>query len=170
VYSTYLGGTRAEQQNSGAQGVRIALDADGNAFVTTATFSMDLPVQTPLQPGTAGNFVAGVDSSGSGLVFSTYVPIGVGPLAVMPGALYLAGYNPGQQGLLAIKLTAGATACSGDCNGDGTVTVDEIVRGVNIALGSLPVGDCPSFDTDGSGTVTVDELIRALNNALGGCA
>jgi hypothetical protein len=170
VYSTYLGGTRAEQHNSGAQGVRIALDDDGNAFVTTATFSNDLPVQTPLQSGTTGDFVAGFNSSGSGLVFSTYVPIGVGPLALMPGAIYLAGYNPNQQGLLAIKLTAGAATCIGDCSGDGRVTVDEIVRGVNIALGTLLVGDCPSLDTDGSGTVTVDELIRALTNALGGCA
>lgn len=60
-------------------------------------------------------------------------------------------------------------------DGDGNVyiagvTVDEIVRGVNIALGTLSVAECLSFDTDGSGTVTVDEVVRALTNALSGCA
>jgi len=60
-------------------------------------------------------------------------------------------------------------ACPGDCNADGLVTVDELVKGVNIALGILPLDDCAAFDTDGSGTVTVDELIKGVNAALTGC-
>ncbi len=60
-------------------------------------------------------------------------------------------------------------ACVGDCNGDRQVTVDELVRGVNIALGASPLSTCPSFDSDGSGEVTVDELVRAVNSALAGC-
>jgi hypothetical protein len=59
--------------------------------------------------------------------------------------------------------------CVGDCGGDGIVTVDEIIIGVNIALGSLPPERCPSLDTNGDRTVTVDELIKAVNNALNGC-
>src|SRR4029453_10293572 len=35
--------------------------------------------------------------------------------------------------------------CVGDCNNNGSVTVDELVKGVGIALGSLPVSACPSF-------------------------
>ena len=54
----------------------------------------------------------------------------------------------------------------GDCDGDGVVTVDEIIVGVNIALGSAPLTDCASLDADGNGAVTVDELITAVNNAL----
>jgi hypothetical protein len=59
--------------------------------------------------------------------------------------------------------------CVGDCNRDASVTVDEIVTGVNIALGNSSIDTCPAFDGDGSGTVTVDEIITAVNNALNGC-
>jgi hypothetical protein len=61
-------------------------------------------------------------------------------------------------------------ACVGDCNGDGTITVNELITGVNIALGNTSVSACPSFDTSGDGTVAVNELISAVNAALNGCA
>jgi YVTN family beta-propeller protein len=60
--------------------------------------------------------------------------------------------------------------CPGDCDGDGGVTVDELVRGVTIALKGLSVARCYSLDTDASGTVTVEELVAAVNNALDGCS
>ncbi|MBX3027972.1 hypothetical protein KF840_24020 [bacterium] len=60
-------------------------------------------------------------------------------------------------------------ACVGDCGGDGEVTVDEMVRGVTIALGSGRVDQCRAFDADGDGTVTINELVAAVGNALGGC-
>jgi YVTN family beta-propeller protein len=60
-------------------------------------------------------------------------------------------------------------ACIGDCNGNGYVMVDELVKGVNIALGTVPLGDCPQFDCNGTGHVTVDCLITGVNAALGGC-
>jgi len=56
----------------------------------------------------------------------------------------------------------------GDCDRDGSVTVDELILGVNIALGELPVADCPSFDADGDGQVTIDELTLGVNTALNG--
>ena len=59
--------------------------------------------------------------------------------------------------------------CAGDCNDDGTVTVDELVRGVNIALGIAEVKACRLFDKNDDGAVTVDELVSAVNAALGGC-
>jgi len=59
--------------------------------------------------------------------------------------------------------------CVGDCNGDGQVTVDEIIVGVNIALGETDIAVCPAFDADGNGTVTVDELVQGIDNALNGC-
>jgi len=65
--------------------------------------------------------------------------------------------------------TAGPPSCPGDCNGDGEVTVDELVRGVNIALGSVAVSACPPFDLNGDGELTVDELVRGVNAALIGC-
>lgn len=62
------------------------------------------------------------------------------------------------------------TVCAGDCGGDGVVTIAELVTGVGIALGALPVEACPSFNTTESDAVTVDELIAAVDNALRGCA
>jgi hypothetical protein len=59
--------------------------------------------------------------------------------------------------------------CTGDCNGDGVVTVDELITGVNIALGTASLDTCSVFDSTGDGAVTVDELIGAVNNALTGC-
>jgi hypothetical protein len=59
--------------------------------------------------------------------------------------------------------------CVGNCDGSAAVTVDELIRGVNIALGILPLDACPSFDINGTGDVTVAELIRAVGNALNGC-
>ncbi|MBI3783841.1 MAG: hypothetical protein HY270_10605 [Deltaproteobacteria bacterium] len=60
-------------------------------------------------------------------------------------------------------------ACVGDCDGDGTVTIDEIIRGVDIVLGSQPLSSCSNFDSDRNGTVSIDELIQAINAALGYC-
>lgn len=73
---------------------------------------------------------------------------------------------------LALSWPGGAVgaACTGDCGGDGNVTVDEIVLGVNIALGAAAVGGCSAMDADGNGQVTVDEIITAIGSALGGCS
>jgi len=60
-------------------------------------------------------------------------------------------------------------ACGGDCDGDGAVTVNELLIGVNIALGAQPIAQCPSFDSNGDGDVTLDELIQATLRALNGC-
>jgi len=59
--------------------------------------------------------------------------------------------------------------CPGDCNGSGTVTVDELVKGVNIALGVAEVGTCSAFDATGDLAVTIDELVKAVRAALEGC-
>lgn len=61
-------------------------------------------------------------------------------------------------------------ACVGDCNGNGTVSVDELIQGVNINLGNAEVSACPAADRNGDGQVRVDELIAAVTRALDGCA
>lgn len=60
-------------------------------------------------------------------------------------------------------------ACTGNCDASPEVTVDELIRGVNIALGNAPLDECRAFDSNGDGQVTIDELIRAVDNALYGC-
>jgi len=63
-----------------------------------------------------------------------------------------------------------SSGCVGDCNGDEMVAVNELVTGVNIALGNASVDTCPSFDTNEDGTVAVNELIGGVNSALDGCS
>lgn len=71
-------------------------------------------------------------------------------------------------GLLTVR-AAGVAACQGDCDGDGSVTVEEVVRLVDAALaGGLP-GACTSADSDGDGSVSIDEVITAVGHALDGC-
>jgi hypothetical protein len=78
------------------------------------------------------------------------------------------------EGLPSPDLCAGAPCVShvpprgGDCNGDQTVTVDEIVTAVNIALESETMGSCRAIDRDDSGTATVDELVTAVDSLLSG--
>jgi len=60
--------------------------------------------------------------------------------------------------------------CVGDCNGDGQVTVNELIQMVNIALGAANVTACIAGDANGDGSITVNEIVAGVNNALGGCA
>lgn len=59
--------------------------------------------------------------------------------------------------------------CTGDCNADGAVSIEEIITGVNIGLGSLTLAACPSFDSDGDGAAAITELIEAVFTSLNGC-
>jgi hypothetical protein len=60
--------------------------------------------------------------------------------------------------------------CVADCNGDSRVTIDELVRGVRIALGENLLGDCRSADANNDLRVSIDELVGAVRSALEGCA
>jgi Bacterial Ig-like domain (group 3)/Beta-propeller repeat len=73
VYSTYLGGSQYDG------GEDIVVDGSGNAYVTGSTISTNFPTMNPFQP-THGNdngnydvFVSEFNSSGSALVYSTYL-------------------------------------------------------------------------------------------------
>jgi hypothetical protein len=59
--------------------------------------------------------------------------------------------------------------CTGNCDRSSSVTIDELLIGVNIALGTMALDLCTPFDSDCSGHVTIDELICGINNALSGC-
>ncbi len=71
VYSTYLGGSGSDY------GHGIAVDADGNAYVTGTTDSGNFPTTTrafqPTLSGSSDAFVTKLDPTGSALVYSTYL-------------------------------------------------------------------------------------------------
>ena len=69
VYAGYIGGSGGNEAAFG-----VAVDSDGNAFVTGQTDSTDFPTTTP-GPGTSASggldvFVAEVDDTGASLIFS----------------------------------------------------------------------------------------------------
>src|SRR5262245_50042513 len=81
--------------------------------------------------------------------------------------------------LSAIVLVAGTShaqrlclppRCVGDCDGNGSITVEELVRGVGMVLDRVPVSECPSFDDDMDGTVSVAELVRSVSRLIEGCS
>lgn len=71
-YSTYLGGTSADEA------LGLSLDSSSNVYVTGDTQSTDFPTQNPFQLKLAGGsgqdaFVAKLSSTGSTLMYSTYL-------------------------------------------------------------------------------------------------
>jgi hypothetical protein len=94
VYSTYLGGSGYDQ------GYGIAVDSSGKAYVTGQTASTDFPTVNPLQPAYGGGaydaFVAELTSTGSALVYATYLggsdyDFGHGIAVDSSGNAYIAG-------------------------------------------------------------------------------
>jgi hypothetical protein len=72
--------------------------------------------------------------------------------------------------LLGAPPSAAQTACTGDCNVDAQVTVDELVAAVGTALGTVASALCTAADADRDGTVAVDELVQAVVHARTTCA
>jgi Bacterial Ig-like domain (group 3)/Beta-propeller repeat len=96
VYSTYLGGSNSDV------GFGIAVDRMGNAYVTGYTFSTNFPTINAVQPAYGGGnsdaFVAEINSTGSALVYSTYLggdDFDVGSAIVTDGLgnAYITGYT-----------------------------------------------------------------------------
>jgi len=70
VYSTYLGGSSGMEA-----GLKVALDNTGNAHILGQTESTDFPTQNPYQTDQPDQdvFVTKINSTGDGLIFSTYL-------------------------------------------------------------------------------------------------
>lgn len=59
--------------------------------------------------------------------------------------------------------------CTGDCDDDAVVRIDELVHAVGIALAVEGTGVCHLADLNHDGVVSVAELVRAMRNARQGC-
>src|SRR5690606_12515036 len=78
-----------------------------------------------IAPGAASSNAAGFASAGNRLYFIA---------------------NDGARGT---ELWSEAAVCTGDCNGDGMVTIDELIRAVRIPLGEALLDVCPAADATG---------------------
>jgi hypothetical protein len=146
VYSTYLGGSSADQANA------IAVDAQGNAHVTGVTLSPNFPLANPFQgtrPGGLDAFVTKLNTDGSAILYSTYLggafdDTGFG-IATGPGStVFVTGTtnSPGFPLQSALRSTYGG-------NGDafltrvgptgGTLTFSTFLGGSGLDLGNAVV-------------------------------
>ena len=160
-----------EQTNSvvvpaGTQVLRVALNgqlSSGQGFGQMVDNDFDLFVQAGVPP-TDTSF----DCKSAGSTTFEFCEV----QNPSPGTWYIrsvAAQGTGSAQVTVTALTGNVVSCAGDCSGDGTVTIDELVTGVSIALGGTSLDTCTAFDTNGDGIVTVDELVAAVNAALGGC-
>lgn len=92
TYSTFLGGSGMEE------GFAIAVDSQGNAYVTGATSSTDFPVVNPLYPPSSNGdlFVTKINPDASAIVYSTYIggessDVGFGIAVDATGSAYVTG-------------------------------------------------------------------------------
>jgi hypothetical protein len=72
--------------------------------------------------------------------------------------------------ILGMYTSAFAQACRGDCDGDRTVALAELVMGVGAALGARPIEDCEALDVNLDHRVSIEELLSAVNEHLTDCA
>lgn len=89
---------------------------------------------------------------------------GVPGFAARPGFDLASGLGAPNAAVLAQAVAA--LAIVGDCVGDGTVSVGDLVRGTAVALGQAPDAACRGMDRDRNGRVTVDELVAATSAAM----
>ncbi len=59
--------------------------------------------------------------------------------------------------------------CSGDCDGSGQVTIEDIIAILKIVLGQSDVTACPPGDLGNDGQIGIPDLIAAVISALEGC-
>jgi centrosomal CEP192-like protein/beta-propeller repeat-containing protein len=118
VYSTYLGGSVAEEPGA------LSLDSAGRAVVAGFTGSTDFPLVNPYQSTPAQGFVAKVAAGGSGLVFSTYFGVGQS---------------------MQLNIRALALDSSDNIYFTGFVDVGELTTTPGSYLPSLPANDSSAF-------------------------
>jgi uncharacterized delta-60 repeat protein len=160
---------------TGSTAFALAVRSDDTIALSGATTSGTAKLFTVMQFTPSGQLDAAFN--GTGIVTSRLGPDGediaqtltfLGPNHLVVGGYSLV-YGVRQFALVALDTTRAQAACIGDCNGDGSVTVDELLTMVNIVLGTTDVSACNAGDTNGDGEVTIDEILAAVNVALTSC-
>jgi len=166
LYSTYLGG---DGPNAANDGLGIAVDASGDAYVVGTTNSPNFPVKAPLQAGLAGIgvtnlFLTKFAPTGNSLVYSTYFGGSGGesfPALAVDGSGNA--YITGTTTSVDFPLTQNAyrTSCSGLTNGLFCSTPQVFVLAVNptdtglLYSTYLGAGNSNAIAVDSSGDVSI---------------
>jgi YVTN family beta-propeller protein len=80
--------------------------------------------------------------------------------------------TPTTTATLTVTSSATATArtpCMGDCDENRTVTADELVVAVAIALGEASMARCEPADANRDNAITIEEIVLAVKSARIGC-
>lgn len=131
--------------------------ADG-AQVATCVLRVAADATPGRQPIEITNFVAS-SPEGQRLPHARTI---AGELDILPADPFLPSPTP------TVEPTPSPVPCTGDCHGDGSVTIDELLLLVLDALDSEGLR-CPAGDRNRDGTVTIDEIVEAVGRALEGC-
>ncbi len=59
--------------------------------------------------------------------------------------------------------------CAGDCNENGSVTIGELQKAINVFLGLQPLSSCRSADADANSSVSAGDLVQSVNSFRLGC-
>ena len=131
----------------------------------------DVPGGTPCEGCDDGNTVSGDGCNRICQIEGRMRPLGCGDGTVQVGLGEQCDDGNGTpgDGCEADCTLTQRSICAGDCDATDSVAVNELVTGINIALGRASLDTCRPFDSNGDALVTVDELIRAVNHALNGC-
>lgn len=184
LHSTYLGGTGNDFPSA------IASDGCGKVYVVGTTSSEDFPVRAAVQPRIGGSddaFITVLSENLQQILSSSFfggrdveaawdVAISGAKSVFVAGGTFSDDLVIGDSGgtllkgvLDAFVFRQATTTDVGDCNADQQVTVEEIIRMVNIALGVSPVDVCIHADANSDDRVSVDEIVAAISFALRGC-
>ena len=156
TYATYLGGSSFEQ------GTAIAVDANGNAYVTGYTLSTDFPTVTPYdrslgKSGDVDVFVAKLNATGTALAWSTYlggagsIDRAVGIAVDASGSAYITGQTASN------NFPVSATAWQKAISGGGAFVAKLGPTGNTLAYSTYVAGATSSaiaVDRDGNAYVT----------------
>ncbi|MHB8627923.1 MAG: SBBP repeat-containing protein, partial [Aggregatilineales bacterium] len=147
VYSTYLGGSDLDQANG------IAVDINGNAYVTGETASTDFPTSNAVQGTAGGNtdaFVTKLNAAGSALSYSTYLGGGQfddGTAIVVDsnGNAYITGYTQSTN----FPITGGASQAT--FSGPQAAFVTKMASAGTLVYSTFLGGNTPSSFDYGNG-------------------
>jgi len=152
-----------------------------NPLLGTGTAADKQLAPTSLGPDSERVGVFGLNANliPDGLLYSCAVSIaagttmGVHDLGNVPGAS-----DPSGQDIAPVQGAFGhitVTTCTGDCDGNGVVTIGEVIKCVNMFLGqpfcnpTNPALGCPVADANLNGGVSIGEVIQCVNRFLNEC-